>query len=136
MPESINAAISKFDLDSQTTIHAACPSCHFLYKPTFKIGSTVLIYPKCCANNPHLESPKCGNLLLHGGSDGKQMPIKPFVFHDFNDYLAGVLSQSDLEEAMLKNEWWLCRLLFVAEMTRHKNDTKKTGCGLKRCRYR
>ena len=25
------------------------------------------------------------------------MPIKPFVFHDFNDYLAGLLSQSDLE---------------------------------------
>ena len=35
-----------------------------------------------------------------------------------------------------KNEWWLCRLLFVAEMTRHKNDMKRTGCGLKWCRYR
>ena len=35
-----------------------------------------------------------------------------------------------------KNEWWLCRLLFVAEMTRHKNDAKRTGCGLKWCRYR
>ena len=100
MPQSINAAISKFDLDSRTTIYAACPSCHFLYEPTFKIGSTVPIYPEHCANHPHLESPKCGDLLLRRGSDGKRTPIKPFVFHDFNDYLAGLLSRSDLEEAM------------------------------------
>ena len=37
---------------------------------------------------------------------------------------------------VLKNERWLCRLLFVAEMTRHKNNVKRTGCGLKQCRYR
>lgn len=28
------------------------------------------------------------------------MPIKPFVFHDFNDYVTGLLSRADLEEAM------------------------------------
>lgn len=100
MPQSIEAALSRFDLDSRTTVYAVCPSCHFLYKPTFKIGSTIPVYAEICTNHPHLESSECGDRLLREGSDGKRMPIKPFVFHDFNDYVTSLLSRADLEEAM------------------------------------
>lgn len=100
MPQNVSAALSKFDLDSRTTIYAVCPTCHCIYKPAFKTDSAVRVYTEFCTNHPHPESAECGERLLHRGSDGMETPIKPFVYHDFNDYLAGLLSHADLEDAM------------------------------------
>ena len=100
MPQNVSAALSKFDLDSQTTIYAVCPACHCIYKPAFKTDSAVRVYTEFCTNHPHPESAECGERLLHRGSDGMETPIKPFVYHDFNDYLAGLLSHADLEDVM------------------------------------
>ena len=41
MLQNVSASLSKFDLDSQTTICAVCPACHCIYKPAFKTDSTV-----------------------------------------------------------------------------------------------
>ena len=83
--------------------NTVCPACHSIYMPTFQPGSVPPAYAKFCTNHPHPESAKCGEALLRQGNDGKATPIKPFVYHNFNDYVAGLLSRPDLEDAMDKS---------------------------------
>jgi Transposase family tnp2 len=106
MPQSIRDAVSKFDLESQTVIYAACPKCHCTYKPRYNSGSTRPIYDNTCTNQPTPDSDPCGEPLLRRmDEDGHRVmkPIKPYVYHDFHDYLASLLSHADLEEAMDKS---------------------------------
>jgi hypothetical protein len=104
MPNSIQDALSKFDLDSQTTTYAVCPSCHCTYKPRFQKGSLTPIYDEFCRNRPTPESGPCKEPLLHKINDrtGLPKPIKPFVYHHFNDFVGNLLSRPDLEDAMDK----------------------------------
>ena len=76
MPRSICDALSKFDLENWVVIYAVCPTCP--------------------------ESDMCNESLLQVDKDGHciMKPIKPFIYHDFHDYLAGLLSCADLEKAM------------------------------------
>jgi hypothetical protein len=106
IPQTITAALAKFNLDGRTTIYAVCPVCHCTYKPSFKSGSLLPIYPERCTNKPKPQSGECAELLLqalteNGSSPPK--PIKPFVYHHFHDYLAGLLSRPDLEALMDKS---------------------------------
>jgi hypothetical protein len=104
IPPSITAALSKLNLDGQSTIYAICPTCHCTYKPSFNHDSSIPIYPKRCSNKPKPDSNECGELLLETLEDSQIMkPIKPFVYHHFHDYLAGLLSRPDLEELMDKS---------------------------------
>ena len=50
MPQNIQQALSKFDLDSCITTYVVCPACHCTYKPQYNKGSLVLIYDKTCHN--------------------------------------------------------------------------------------
>ena len=107
MPQNIRAALSKFDLDSQVAVYAVCTVCHCTYKPQYDEGSTYPIYNEFCTNRPKPESGICGESLLRHVDDDNghhvMKPIKPFVYHDFHDYLASLLSRADLEEAMDKS---------------------------------
>jgi hypothetical protein len=100
IPPTIEAALARFNLDGQVTIYAVCPKCHYTYKPRYKLGSSIAIYPEKCTNNPHPESAVCNEPLLHKKLNGDQKPIKIFVYHHFHDYLAGLLSRKDIEETM------------------------------------
>jgi hypothetical protein len=102
MPQSIHDALSKFDLESRVVIYAVCPACHCTYKPRYDEGSTYPIYDETCSNRPEPESDMCNESLLQVDEDGHRImkPIKPFVYHDFHDYLASLLSRADLEKAM------------------------------------
>src|SRR6266436_317065 len=84
IPASIDAALSKLNLDGHTTIYAVCPACHCTYKPQPE-------YAEC--HEP---------LLVQDGSQTPK-PIKTFVYHHFHDYLAGLLSRPDLEQLMDKS---------------------------------
>jgi hypothetical protein len=107
MPQNIRAALSKFDLDSRVAVYAVCPVCHCTYKPRYDEGSTYPTYNEFCTNRPEPESGICGESLLRRVDDDNghhvMKPIKPFVYHDFHDYLASLLSRADLEEAMDKS---------------------------------
>jgi hypothetical protein len=98
IPRSIDDALSRFKLDGHTTTYAVCSACHCTYKPQFKKGSTVAIYPKRCTNKPVPESLGCNKPLLKTkiyGSTTTVKPIKTFVYHHFPDYLAGIISQHE-----------------------------------------
>ncbi|KIM77364.1 hypothetical protein PILCRDRAFT_12008 [Piloderma croceum F 1598] len=107
MPQNIRAALSKFDLDSWVVVYAVCPVCHCTYKPRYDEGSTYPIYNEFCTNRPEPESDICGESLLCCIDDDNghhvMKPIKLFIYHDFHDYLASLLSRADLEEAMDKS---------------------------------
>lgn len=101
MPQNIREALFKCNLDSSTTTFAVCPACHCTYEPSYKQGSTVPIYDEFCTNRRTPESEVCREpLLRRGKDDGILQPIKPFVYHDFHDYLASLLSRADLELQM------------------------------------
>jgi hypothetical protein len=95
VPFTIQVALSRFNLDSRTTTYAVCPACHCTYKP--QTSTRTPKYPNLCTNKPNPESQECNEPLLDGGK-----PIKTFVYHHFADYLAGLLSRYDIEDAMDK----------------------------------
>lgn len=111
MPQEIRNLLSKFDLESRTVIYAVCPTCDCTYEPQFPNGPDLPAYPSACTNIPHPGADICGQRLLYdtigeeGGGDEllkSRKPIKPFVYHNFHDYLANLLSRKDLESMMDK----------------------------------
>lgn len=102
IPRTIDTVLSKFNLDSKTTTYAVCPTCHCTYPPKFVLGSTVPSYPKECDNHPLPGSEPCGTQLVENADNGIDLskPLKPYVYYDFHDYLAGLLARKDLEEIM------------------------------------
>ena len=107
MPHKIRNLLSKFDLESHTIIYMVCPACHCTYKLQFLNGPDSPIYPPTCTNIPHPEAEVCRERLLResivNNSSKSAKPIKPFVYHNFHDYLANLLSHSDLEFMMDKS---------------------------------
>lgn len=107
IPRGIRSALLKFNLENRTIIYAVCPSCHYTYEPHFPKGSATPVYVARCTNRPNPEAPICNEPLLRSieDEDGSRSakPIKPFVYHHFHDYLAGLLSRPDLEDVMDKS---------------------------------
>ena len=99
VPIDLRTVLSRFDvLQGKTVMYAACPNedCHFTHKPTFNPGSPRPTYPSRCTNVPTPGGPECGHALLHDNDT----PIKPYLYHDFKDYLANLLARADLENMM------------------------------------
>ena len=104
VPQNVRAALSQFNLDGKTTVYAVCPACHYTYAPTDELGSFQPVYPERCQNMPHPGGGVCGEPLLEprSSSSSPYKPLKTFVYQHFHDYLAGLLSQPDVERAMDK----------------------------------
>jgi Chromo (CHRromatin Organisation MOdifier) domain/Transposase family tnp2 len=95
VPQSIAQALAKFNLEGRTTVYAACPSCHFTYEP--RTVSDGYVYPKHCTHRRTPGDEPCNEPLLRNDVP-QPTPLKPFVYHSFRDYLAGLISQH--EQAM------------------------------------
>ncbi|KAF8119273.1 hypothetical protein EV363DRAFT_1200533 [Boletus edulis] len=98
MPSTIGGALSKFNLMAKTIPYAVC-SCHCTYPPTYSPGSHSPAYPTHCNHFPTPEV-QCRKPLLDLGANGEHRPKKMFLYHDFKDYLAGLLSRPDIESIM------------------------------------
>lgn len=98
IPSTISGALSKFQLNTKTIQYAVC-ACHCIYPPVSSPGSSGLAYPERCNNFPTPEI-QCTEELLDTGTDGTHRPKKTFVYHDFKDYLAMLMSRGDIERAM------------------------------------
>ncbi|KIK17455.1 hypothetical protein PISMIDRAFT_15089 [Pisolithus microcarpus 441] len=95
---AVEAALNKFNIKTKTAPYAVC-GCHCTYAPTYSAGSAIPTYPKYCTHYPKPET-LCGEPLLNVQPDGTHQPKKTFVYHDFHDYFAGLLSRGDLETMM------------------------------------
>lgn len=98
LPTSLFTALNRFDIDGQTTIYAACPSCNFTHTPVYDLVSTNASYPVHCANRILGADGwyECGTTLLEQ-RNGHPRPIKPFVTASFTDYLARSLADPEVE---------------------------------------
>ncbi|KAF8577290.1 hypothetical protein K439DRAFT_1622219 [Ramaria rubella] len=70
--------------------------------PLYKEGLVIPIYPEQCSHKPRPDSEACNEPLLQPSSKNgaDNVPIKPFAYHNFMDYLAGLLSRKDIEKMM------------------------------------
>ena len=99
-PHSIKA---KFHLESKHTIYAVCPNkvCHTTYKPKFQGNTPIPIYPTQCTQTCF--SKTCKEFLLHSCDIGGKtilLPIKPFVYFDFKDWVGGLLARPCFKDKM------------------------------------
>jgi hypothetical protein len=97
IPMTSESAEARFHLNGKTVPYAVC-SCHCTYAPTYGPGSTTPVYPERCTHRP-TPTTVCGEALLVG-TDGELRPRKTFLYHDFKDYLFGLLSRRDIEAVM------------------------------------
>lgn len=96
LPTTLESAMGKFSFDAEVKIYAACPACHSLHEgiPTATQGS--LLFPSICANDriPGIDDwEPCESRLL----DPAGLPLRPFFYHSFPDFLAEFLSRADIE---------------------------------------
>ncbi|PPQ82731.1 hypothetical protein CVT24_009908 [Panaeolus cyanescens] len=110
LPTHPDTVTGKFNLETKHTIYAVCPNmaCHKLYKPTYKPGSQVPIYPKRCDHQEFPNGPLCGTVLTQSipTSSGQvyRKPIKRFIAFDLKDWISGLLSRTGYEDKM-DNAW-------------------------------
>lgn len=104
-PHDPDSAKKSFQLDGKSTVYAVCPNhdCHKTYRPEFKDGSLVALYPKYCSHQNYPGGSKCGEQLTRprivAGVEFES-PIKTFVSFDFKDWLASLLSRPGYEDRM------------------------------------
>jgi hypothetical protein len=105
LPVDPQTATDKFKLDGKTTIYAVCPNphCHHTYKPKYQDGCPIGEYPSHCMHKKFPTAPACGTALTRPRivKDVEiQTPIKPFVYFDFKDWVAGLVSRPGYEDRM------------------------------------
>jgi len=102
-PRDVRAATANFNLDGKSTVHAACPKCHFIYEPDYR--DNLPTYPQRC-NASHYGT-RCGEILVRPKKYRNHtinVPIKPYVTFDFQDWLANMMARKGYEK-MMDDAW-------------------------------
>lgn len=102
-PTDMRTARERFGLDSKNVIFAVCPRCHCTYEPTFTNDSPIPCYPATCSHQLFPTANRCNEHLLRPklvNGHRIMVPIKTFVYFDFKDWLASLLSRPGIEELM------------------------------------
>ena len=99
LPTSLYTALSKFDIGSKTTLHAACPSCNYTHDPVYDPVSVAASYPDRCLNRlPGIDGHStCGTPLLEV-RNGQSHPLKPYLTTCFHEYLVKLLANKEIEQ--------------------------------------
>jgi hypothetical protein len=100
----IRTPTEKFHLEGKHTTYAVCPNpkCHQTYKPIFDNDSLLPRYPACCTN-VFRNGRRCDGIVTRTKrqcNTAVQVPIKPFVYFDFKDWVASLLSRPGYEDMM------------------------------------
>lgn len=106
--KDVRTPADKFHLDGKYTIYAICPNpnCHQTYKSSFDDHSPIPKYP-CRCTHPSDEGHYCNEPLTRPkriSNTVVQIPIKPFVYFDFKDWVANLLSRPGYED-MMDSAW-------------------------------
>ncbi|KAJ6553886.1 hypothetical protein B0H10DRAFT_1968037 [Mycena sp. CBHHK59/15] len=99
LPTTLEDALKTFKLEPKTRILATCPSCHYTHEPRVNRLTQEPSYPTHCENfifrDKHSPAVPCLQPLLEQ-RQAKLRLIKPFVYPDFTDHLASVLSDPEI----------------------------------------
>jgi hypothetical protein len=98
LPPNLAAGLKALEIESTTTVYAVCPSCSFLHAPEEDKVTGVITYPDVCQNTilNTRGSSICGETLLELRLQ-QMKPIKTFVLPSFEEYLARILSDPEIE---------------------------------------
>ena len=102
LPTSLYTALGRFDIEGESTLYAACPTCNCTYEPHYDPISTSSSYPLQCHNcllgthGPYI----CNAPLLEEPSSDQLHPLKPFLVTSFHKHLVKLLSNKDIEDAI------------------------------------
>ncbi len=102
-PRDVRRATEHFNVESKSTIYAACPRCHAIYPPEIVDG--ISTYRQRCNFTKY--GTRCKELLIRPRRASDQqifVPIKPFITFDMQDWMANLLSRRGYEEKM--DEAW------------------------------
>jgi hypothetical protein len=95
IPGCIETAVKKFNVDTIRTVYACCPVCSTLYAPDCReMGKG---YPEECDARRSLCADPCRAALLRLPS---KLPLRPFLYPHFKDYLARLLCRGDIEPSL------------------------------------
>jgi hypothetical protein len=100
-PTDVRSVRKIFDLEASTIVYACCPVCSAVYKPKRK--KKILVYPRRCTHRRYCGHRPCGAALTQSRvQDGESVraPTRPFAVQDFDAFVARLLSQPGMEEAM------------------------------------
>jgi len=100
LPTSLYSALNSLKIESDMTVYAMCPECHFRYSPTYD-AMKLATYPSQCTNRRLLEKGtiECCTPLL---KPNKNVPIKPFIVPSFPNFIARELADSEIEAMCMK----------------------------------
>jgi len=109
LPHNTEAVLSSLDLEPITKAFVCCPRCFslYLYDPDNDPH-----LPNCCTHKPTPASSPCNALLLVTKSQSKtkkkatkpnEKPVRLFLYHELQDWIADLYSQLDVEEFLDRN---------------------------------
>jgi hypothetical protein len=104
-PVDVRSATAQFSLEGKHMVYATCPNpkCHRTYKPVFEGDSPIPKYPTFCSHREFHDGSSCKQRLLRPrGINNRetQVPIKPFVYFDFKDWVGGLMAHPRFEDKM------------------------------------
>jgi hypothetical protein len=103
-PADIRSVRRAFDIEPTITIYAACPKCSFTHKPT-RTKSGTDIYPSRCQYARYKGHRNCGTRItkqtVQNGLSVRS-PIRPFAYHSFPAFVAGLISRPGVEDMMVR----------------------------------
>ncbi|KAJ7464924.1 hypothetical protein B0H11DRAFT_1922347 [Mycena galericulata] len=100
-PHDVPTAVKRFNLDTKSQIYAACPECHHIVAPLST--DPFPQYQERCNYQRYNRGKKCKTILTRPSTVAgtvRQVPIKPFVSFDFEDWLARLMAREGTEEQM------------------------------------
>ncbi|KAK0220282.1 hypothetical protein IW262DRAFT_1013548 [Armillaria fumosa] len=103
-PRDVPTSVHHFNLESDYVVYAACPRCNHVYQPSWSDPrSPYPVYPKECRYRRYNRGKPCNTPLLRPTSNAgvvRNVPLKPFLSFNFNDWLGGLLSRPGYEKDM------------------------------------
>ena len=108
-PADPRTAVEQFNLDGRSTVYAVCPKCHHTYAPRYRDGDRIAIWPEICTYRKRQKGQCCKERLLRTRSSKERkisVPIKPFVYFNFDDWLSRMLARPGIETVM--DDAWRC----------------------------
>lgn len=103
LPRDMRTVRSRFGIDPEIQIFAACPKCCSLFEPKFDVTRGINVYPVAYCNQRNMDGSECGASLLKWQVSGKvaiRVPSRPYGYFRLRDFVGQMLSRPGLEDLL------------------------------------
>ena len=101
LPRDVDTLISRLISEPRTQAYVCCPKCFSLY--TYDPDKPVSLPEKCYFKRT-ATSDSCGtHLVSKKPKSKKSQPVRLFLYHEFQDWIAGLYARPDIEDLLDKD---------------------------------